>query len=211
MCHQHWYSIGDHQVFVLKISAASLLGGPFPEIAMPKAHLLNSKISCLREHYCMSLKQLTEQQKMGLTLGYIWVLSMMLPSHQTCKLQNKWDTEVGELMWSAERNCNKFKSCASEYSPTVGQWIKRRSILPWILKWHDGKVPDTRNLCRTAHWAGIETPLTLTHGDVEARLQACLSELFQLKLQAPELQRKHLCWQLPLAQSQGDVITERER
>ena len=37
ICFPHWYGIGDHRVFVLEVSAASLFGGEFPTIATPPA------------------------------------------------------------------------------------------------------------------------------------------------------------------------------
>jgi hypothetical protein len=61
-------------------------------------------------------------------------------------MYNKWDNELGDFMASAESQCTKFKSCQIEYSPTVGQWLKRRSILKWILRWYDGiryPIPGT--------------------------------------------------------------------
>jgi hypothetical protein len=57
-------------------------------------------------------------------------------------MHNKWDNKLGDFMASAEDQCAKFKSCHIEFSPTMGQWLKRRSILKWILRWHDGKVSD---------------------------------------------------------------------
>jgi hypothetical protein len=107
--------------------------------------------------------------------------------------------ELGEFIHSAANRCNKFKSCAIEYSPTVGLWLKQKAILKWILRWHDGKVPDSRNLQRAAHRANIVQPLMLSRATVEASLNGCLQELFKLKSQAPELLRKHLQWRLSLA------------
>lgn len=40
MAYPHWYGIGDHRVFVLEISVASLFGGKFPKIGAPQ-DLLN--------------------------------------------------------------------------------------------------------------------------------------------------------------------------
>ena len=87
-------------------------------------------------------------------------------------MHNKWDNELGDFMASAEDQCTKFKSCHIEFSPTVGQWLKRRSILKWILRWHDGKVPDPRNLVRAAERNQISDPLTPTSDEIEARLVA---------------------------------------
>ena len=150
MCFPHWYGIGDHRVFVLVISATSLFGGEFPTISTPTARSLNCKISRIRNQYCLRLSLLAKQHKMEEKLRKLELTHSILSTTQLQPYHNKWDNEWGELMASSERSCCKFRSCAIEYSPTMGQWLKRRSILKWILKWHDGRVPDTRNLCRAA-------------------------------------------------------------
>eukprot|EP00956_Cyclotella_meneghiniana_P028832 scaffold68204_cov23-Cyclotella_meneghiniana.AAC.4 len=119
-------------------------------------------------------------------------------------MHNKWDDELGDFMASAEEQCPKFKSCQIEYSPTVGLWLERRSILKWILRWHDGKVPDSRNLERAARRNGIESPLTSPREDIEARLVACIGHLMELRKIAPELRTKHLRQCLVTAIENGD-------
>lgn len=44
-------------------------------------------------------------------------------------MHNKWDNDLGDFMAHAREQCTKFKSCHIEYSPSVGQWLKQRSIL----------------------------------------------------------------------------------
>ena len=125
-------------------------------------------------------------------------------------MHNKWDNELGDFMASAEAQCNRLKSCSIEYSPHVGHWIKRRAILKWLLRWHDGKVPDPRNLVRAATRNEIETPLELPRDVVEARLVECIGELFRLKKDAPELRRQHLKWCLLLAKERDDELAVQE-
>lgn len=126
------------------------------------------------------------------------------------RLHEKWDTELGNFMKHSEGGCTKFKSCAIEYSPTVGQWIRRRSVLKWILLWHDGKVPDPRNICRAARRLNIVDPLSLSKREIHDRLHSCIEHLFELKAQAPSLRRKHLNWQMKIAQQRGDEDTATE-
>jgi hypothetical protein len=125
-------------------------------------------------------------------------------------MHNKWDNDLGDFMASAEDQCTKFKLCHIEFSPTVGQWLKRRSILKWILRWHDGKVPDTRNLLCAAARNQIEDPLGSSRDDIEARLVACIGEIFKLKNIAPELRRKHLLDCLRRAHARGGHETVSE-
>ena len=65
-------------------------------------------------------------------------------------LHNKYDMELGDLMRHAEQRCTKRHTKNMAFSPTVGQWLKKRAVLKWILRWHEGKVPDPRNLLRAA-------------------------------------------------------------
>ncbi len=74
------------------------------------------------------------------------------------------------------------------------------AILKWLLHWHDGKVPNTKNLCRAAARAGIDRPLTLIKAKVQVRFEDCLHKIFALQLQALELWKKHMKWQLSQAE-----------
>lgn len=74
-----------------------------------------------------------------------------------------------------------------DFSPTVGKLRKNQSILKWILQVHDGKVPDVQNLLRAACHHHIVYPLSLSKAEVEARLVACMSEIYGLQRQAPAL------------------------
>jgi hypothetical protein len=44
ICFSYWYGIGDHRVFVIEVSTASLFGGEFPTITTPMVRSLNCKI-----------------------------------------------------------------------------------------------------------------------------------------------------------------------
>jgi hypothetical protein len=210
MCFPHWYGVGDHRVFVLELSAASLFGGEYPTIATPMARQLNCKITRIRDQYCFHLSKLAQRHQMEKKLQKLTAASLVLSTRQLQPYHNRWDNEWGDFMTSAETKCCKFRSCALEFSPTVGQWLKRRTILKWLLKWHDGRVPDTRNLARAARRVGIDAPLLLSRSDVESRLQACLAELFELRSQAPELRKKHLRWRLSEARVREDDCAARE-
>ena len=97
-----------------------------------------------------------------------------------------------------------------EYSPTVGQWLKKRAVLKWILRWHDGKVPYPRNLIRTAQPQQIDDPLGLSRLEIECRLVACMHEIYQLRQQAPALRKRHLKWCLTLAKDRSDDTATKE-
>jgi len=204
MAYPHWYGVGDHRVFVVEVSASSLFGGKYPTIGSPKARTLNCKISRCRKQYNSVLKSLCDRHKMHEKLLHLKHLDESVTPAQYQLMHNKWDNELGDFMASAEEQCTKFKSSLIEYSPTVGVFIKRRSILKWILRWYDGKVPDVRNLLRAAKRNNVENPLTTSREDIEARLVACIGHLMELKKIAPELRRKHLLSCLIEARKRGD-------
>ena len=206
MCYPHWFGIGDHRVMLLEISAKAAFNGAYPTIATPAARTLNCKIDRIKRQYCDKLEQLTVAHKMKERLNNI----EFLQGEEYSIAHNKWDTELGEYMRCAEKLSTKHRGGSLDYSPTVGQWLKKRAILKWILRWHDGKVPDTRNLLRAARRQAIDNPLQLTRTEVESRLAACMSEIYTLRHQAPALREKHLRWRLGLAKKRGDDSATRE-
>ena len=123
---------------------------------------------------------------------------------------NRWHSELGEYMRCTKRFSTTVRGGSLDFSPTVGQWLKERALLKWILQWHDGKVPDARNLLRTARRHQMANPLQLTKAEVESRLAACLSTIYALRQQAPALRQKHLRWRLGCAKRRGDDLTTRE-
>ena len=206
MCYPHWYGIGDHRVMVLEIAAHNAFEGAYPTIATPTARILSCRTKRHKDKYCKRLRSLLEEHKMEDRLESI----NLLEGTQYSIAHNKWDKELGDYMQSAENACSHYRDGSIEYSPTVGQWLRKRSVLKWILRWHDGKVPDTRNLLRAAKRLCIENPLDLNRQDIEARLVACLNELYQLKKDAPALRLKHLKWRLSTAKAWKDAETQQE-
>ena len=204
MCYPHWFGIGDHRVMLLEFSAQAAFNDAYPTIATPTARTLNCAISRIRRRYCDKLQQLTETHNLERRLHNIETLQGDAYIHA----HNQWDTELGDYMRCAEQTCMTRSIGLIDYSPTVGQWLKQRAILKWILRWHEEKVPDIRNLLRAARCHQIENPLQLTKAEVEHRLIACINEAYALQTQAPSLRQKHLHWRLQLAKRQrGELAT----
>ena len=210
VCFPHWFGIGDHRVMVLEISAKAAFNGTNPTIVTPKARTLNSKIPRLRRQYCNTLSRLTQHHRMQRKFDVLTHLGPILTTEQFQYLHNKHDNELGTLMRSAEKQCTKRYTASLEFSPTVGQWLKKRAVLKWILRWHDGKVPDPRNLLRTAKRQHIENPLELSRFEVESRLVACMQEIYNNRRHAPSLRKRHLQWCLTLAQGRSDDTASKE-
>jgi len=210
MCFPHWYGIGNHRVMVIEVSTTTTFGGSLPPIASPTARNLRCNISRVRQNYCKTLETLVQRHKIHQKLLDLELVEPYLSAADYQLLHNKLDRELGDMMTCAERACMKHKGGTLDFSPTVGQWIKKRAVLKWILRWQDGKVPDTRNLLRAARRHKIEDPLSMPRVEVEARFVACVWELFKLRDKAPALRQQHLKWRLSLAQERGDEIATKE-
>ena len=209
-CFPHWYGVGDHRVMILELTAKSLFDGNYPTIPSPGARLLNCNIRRTKQKYCKRLHDLILRHNLHARLESLQRSHTDIGVSRVHYLHNKWDNELGDFMKSAEKACTKYKNDHIDYSPTVGQWLKRRAILKWILQWHDGKVKNVRNLLRAAHRNNIESPLTLTRGEVETRLEACLQLLYNLQHQAPSLRQQHLQWRLKVAKRQNNQEAQKE-
>ncbi len=209
-CFPHWYGVGDHRVMILELTAKSLYNGDYPTIASSGARLLNCRIRRTTKTYCKRLNDLIRRHHLHDRLTALQHPSNYSKTKSVQYHHNKWDTEFGEYMRSAERVCTKYKDNYIEYSPTVGQWLKRRAILRWLLRWHDGKVTNIRNLLRAARRNNIDDPLNLTRTEVEQRLEACLNLLYNLRNQAPSLRQKHLQWRFTVAKRRDDISAQTE-
>jgi len=122
MCYPHWYGVGDHRIFLLEISAASLFGGEYPSIMRPTWHALTCKIARIRRKYCKTMEKLVNEHNMTDKLNCIEDQAETSSTSVIQRMHDKWDVELGQFMQHSERSCTKLKSCALEYSPTVGQW-----------------------------------------------------------------------------------------
>jgi hypothetical protein len=131
---------------VLKIAALNAFEGSYPTISTPTAQILSCRTKRHREKYCKRLRQLVVEHRMDEHLQEI----SSLTGEQYILAHNQWDNELGDYMRSAELHCSHYKDGSIEFSPTVGQWLRKRSILKWILRWKEGKVPDVQNLLRAA-------------------------------------------------------------
>lgn len=133
MGYPHWYGVGDRHIFVVEISGESLFGGSYPKIGSPASHTLNYEIMQVRCNCNNALKSLVQWHNMHENPMCIKALDEDVSAAQYQLMHKKWYNQFGDFMASMEDQCTKFKSCHIKYSPTVRQWLKRHSILKWIL------------------------------------------------------------------------------
>ena len=142
--------------------------------------------------YCKTLQRLADAHKMQDKLNRLASTALGASTLGWEAQHNKWDKELGEFMQASEKLCTKRKCNRIEFSPGINLLLKRRAILRWILRWHEGKVRDTRNLQRAARRNGLERPLELTRDEVEAQIYICIKELQRQQENAPSLRKEHL-------------------
>ena len=121
MCYPHWYGVGDHRAMVLEIAALNAFDGSFPTIATPTARILSCRTKRHRGKYCTRLRELIEEHRMNERLQEIHALT----GEQYTAAHNQWDNELGDYMRSAEHDCSHYKDGSIEFSPTVGQWLRK--------------------------------------------------------------------------------------
>ena len=168
------------------MTAQSLFGGEYPKIASAKARLLNCAIPRLRKQYCNRLGELAAEHKMAEKLSRLTEAADELDQATLQARHNQWDYEWGRLMRAAEKDCTKAYNTVVEFSPEINLLIQRRSTLRWILRYQDGKVPDTGNLVRAAAAHQIDRPLELSRDEVHrASMQSYSSSMIRRKLHPP--------------------------
>ena len=179
-----------------------------PKIASAKARLLNCAIPRLRKQYCDRLGELAAEHKMTDKLHRLTDEADRLDRVTLQARHNQWDYKWGQLMRAAEKDCTKAYNTMVEFSPEINLLIQRRSTLRWILRYQDGKVPDTGNLVRAAKAHQLDRPLELSRNEVQQRLHAVIQQLHDKKKVAPSLRHAHLIQCLQQAQREHRLEDE---
>ena len=72
------------------------------------------------------------------------------PKDDMAQKLNKLDQEGEACMKHAEKKCCRLKSGRISFSPEALLWIRQCQIYCSHLQWHNGKLRNYGNLCRTA-------------------------------------------------------------
>jgi hypothetical protein len=105
MVFPHWYGLGDHRLFVLEVSSASLFGRQLPGIGRPRGRLLNCHIQRTREQYNSYLEAMVRCHKMQEKLLHLQKSAHRLSPRVLQAAHDRWDRELGQFMRSVERRC----------------------------------------------------------------------------------------------------------
>jgi len=86
---------------------------------------------------------------------------------------NKLDQEGEAYTKHAEKKCRRLKSGRIPFSPEASLWICQCQVYRSLLRWHNGKLRNYGNLCRTARRCKINAPFQLTVDKIKIRMLIC--------------------------------------
>ena len=131
--------VRHHICFILDFRSTSVIGGVHPNVIPRTPQKLNCYCIRMRTSYNKTLNELADRHQVFQRIDQLIKLSsVMSPAEFQLKL-NRWDDELTDYMQSSENNCHKFKQNHIEWSPEVGVWIRRRSLLNECLGFKLGK------------------------------------------------------------------------
>ncbi len=150
------YGVGDHHLFVVDFSTASMIGTCPPKIICPALCRLNTKISGCALWYNRAL------QKNILRHQLLERMISMAESNDSKEVisakLNQLDQEGEQYMKHAKKKCHGIKSGCIPFSPEASLWIRQCQVYHSLLRWHAGKIRNRGDLKRTAQRCRIDTP-----------------------------------------------------
>jgi hypothetical protein len=165
------FGVGDHRLFVIDFATTTLVGSGSTTVVRPALRRLNTKIHGCADWYNKSLHrnilrhQLLEQM--------VAVALSGAPKDELAQTLNKLDREGEAYMKHAEKKCRRLKSRRIPFSLEASLWIRQCQVYRSLLRWHNGKLQNYGNLCRTARRCQINAPFQLTIDDIKLRMLIC--------------------------------------
>ena len=142
------FGVGDHRLFVVNFATTTLVGSGTTTVVRPALRRLNTKIHGCADRYNKSLcpnilrHRLLERMVAAASLG----TSKTVFAQTLNKLDQEWEA----YMKHAEKKCRRLKSGWIPFSPEASLWIRQCQVYRSLLRWHNGKLWNYGNLCRTA-------------------------------------------------------------
>ncbi len=168
------YGIGDHQLFVIDLMAADIIGSAPPKVVRPALRRLNTKLPCVAATYPQLLEEKIIKHRLIERVGEAHSKSRSRRSLE--RRLNRLDKELGTYMRFAEKHCRKIKSGQIPFSVEALLWIKRAQVYRSLLRFHAGKIRNRGNLKRSARRCNIPDAFFLTIEEIYLRLKACVKK-----------------------------------
>ncbi len=112
-------------------------------------------------------------------------------------------------MKHAAKKCRRLKSGRIPFSPEALLWICQCQVYRSLLRWHNGKLRNNGNLCRTARRCQINAPFLLTVEDIKLRMSICKEKCDYFRKHGQRHRRQHLTNCIEAAQDRADETAER--
>jgi len=201
------FGVGDHRLFVVDFATTTLVGSGMTTVVRPALRRLNAKIHGCADRYNKSLHQ---------NILRHWLLERMVAvassgdsKSDMAQTLNKLDQEGEAYMKRAEKKCCRFKSGRIPFSPEDSLWIHQCQVYRSLLRWHNGKLQNYGNLCRTARRCQINAPFQLMVEDNKLRMSICKEKCDYFRKHRQCHRRQYLTNCLEAAQDRADETAER--
>ncbi len=196
------YRIGHHCTFVLDIPLESLVRENLVKIVHPACCILNSWLPGCSKEYVGSLESniiqhcLLEHLHNAHTGHYT-------PEERTRKVIAIHE-EGKTYIQHAEKIFWKIKSCRIPFSRKASIWIRRVQVYYSLLRYHNRRIKNCRNLSRAARRCNIQNPLSLTVAEILDKLKMCKKECAFYQEHGKRFCQKHLNNHLRMAHEEED-------
>jgi hypothetical protein len=153
------YRVGDHHLFVVDISTASMTGTCPPKIICPALRRLNTKIpECALRFNRTLCKNILHHQLLE---------RMIRMAESDSSKEAIWQSLINltgegeQYMQHAKKKCRRIKLGRIPFSPEASLWIRQCQVYRSLLRWHARKIRNRGNLKHTAWRCRIDTPFFL--------------------------------------------------
>jgi hypothetical protein len=201
------FGVGDHCLFVIDFATTTLVGSATSTIVRPALCRLNTKIHNCAERYNNHLRRNILRHRLLERL--VTAATSNDSQSDIAQKLNKLDQEGEAYMKHAEKKCRRLKSGRIPFSPEASLWIRQTQVYRSLLRWHNGKIQNYGNLCRTARRCQINAPFQLTVDDIKLRLVICKEKCNYFRKHGHHHRRQHLTNCLEAAQDREDENAER--
>ncbi len=165
------YGVGDHHLFVVDFSTASLIGTCPPKVIRPALRRLNTKKPKCALRY---------NQALGKNILHHRLLECMIcvaefdgSKEAILAKLNQLDQEGEQYMKHAEKKCCRIKSGQIPFSPEASLWIHQCQVYCSLLRWHAEKIQNRGNLKHIARRCQINGPFFLSVEELKLQLGIC--------------------------------------
>jgi hypothetical protein len=168
------FGVGDHRAFILDIPLELLVGVNPVKIVRPVSHCLNNRLPKWGEAYVENLEANISCHRLLECLYNMHTGNYS--AEETAKRVIIIDEEGKAFMCHDKMICSKIKCCRIPFLPEASIWIQRVQVYYSLLRFHQGKIKNRRNLKRAARRCNIPNPLGLTITEILAHLETCKKE-----------------------------------